>query len=74
MNHWRNKDSNREELFATTDEPIHTVNPATGLPMLNDCVDVAGNPFGIDNSHNTFESPCDSSVTWDPPPEMPSCD
>ena len=28
--------------------PAHAFNPATGLPMLNDFVDVAGNPLGVD--------------------------
>lgn len=26
------------------------MNPATGLPMLDDCVDVMGNPYGFDNT------------------------
>ena len=27
-------------------QPLHSVNPANGLPMANDAVDVVGNPFG----------------------------
>ena len=27
---------------------FHSVNPANGLPMLDDTIDVAGNPFGTD--------------------------
>jgi hypothetical protein len=26
------------------------LNPATGMPMLDDCVDVMGNPYGFDNT------------------------
>ncbi|GAB3645078.1 hypothetical protein [Ramlibacter alkalitolerans] len=33
---------------SSTATPLHLVNPATGLPMLNDFVDVRGNPFGSD--------------------------
>ena len=40
------------------------VNPANGLPMLDDCIDIHGNPYGTDFSdsdsfhcgHNSFDS------------------
>ncbi|WP_176043642.1 hypothetical protein [Burkholderia vietnamiensis] len=40
----------------------HTpINPATGLPMIDDagCVDVGGNPYGtsIHTHHNPWSSP-----------------
>lgn len=37
------------------------INPATGLPMLDSCIDVAGNPYGIDNSNtgSMTDSFCD---------------
>lgn len=28
---------------------IHYVNPANGLPMLDDCIDILGNPYGTDS-------------------------
>ena len=34
-----------------------TINPATGLPMLDGCnVDIAGNPFGVDLHGTTHDS------------------
>ena len=38
--------------------PHFMVNPASGLPMIDDILDVAGNTFGNDNSHQ-FDSSCD---------------
>ena len=40
------------EGVACTSEatPAAMVNPANGLPMLDDCIDVAGNPYGMDAS------------------------
>lgn len=36
------------------------VNPATGMPMINDAIDAGGNPFGTDlsdigSSHDLFQ-------------------
>lgn len=33
----------------------HGVNPASGLPMLDSVIDVAGNVFGSDSTHSLFE-------------------
>lgn len=44
-----------------------TINPATGLPMVNGMggVDVAGNPYGVDNSHHdSFGSSFDSGSSF----------
>lgn len=47
-----------------------TVNPATGLPMVNGCggVDAGRNPFGLGNHHDYTWSSCtdssDSSSSW----------
>lgn len=43
--------------LSATGAPV--VNPATGLPMLDDCtggVDVGGSPYGTDNHHGTMDS------------------
>lgn len=39
---------NNDEHFY--DDCSHGVNPANGLPMLDDCIDIHGNPYGTDNS------------------------
>lgn len=45
MNHWY------EEIGMGCDpDDSRGVNPATGLPMINDAIDVGGNPFGTDLS------------------------
>jgi hypothetical protein len=44
---------------------MHPVNPATGLPMLDDDfggVDVGGSPFGTDVHHHPWSASC---PTWD---------
>lgn len=50
---WPSDDSGiaTDDLFsaATDDDSSGMVNPATGLPMLNSCVDVGGNTFGCSN-------------------------
>lgn len=38
------------------DNPWMTVNPASGLPMMDSFIDVAGNPFGVDLSSDTSHS------------------
>lgn len=38
--------------------PTHVINPASGLPMVDDCTDVAGNIFGTD------------AQVWDSHPDM----
>lgn len=35
-------------------DDLHGVNPATGLPMINDAIDAGGNPFGSDLSDHDF--------------------
>ncbi|MBE3868095.1 hypothetical protein HJ160_02800 [Vibrio parahaemolyticus] len=42
-------------------EPINGINPASGLPMINDCMDVGGNMFGTDSTDITFDDPFSSS-------------
>lgn len=44
-----------------------TINPATGLPMVNGMsgVDIAGNPYGVDNTHHdSFGSNFDSGSSF----------
>ncbi|WP_218422410.1 hypothetical protein [Stutzerimonas stutzeri] len=38
------------DLFASNFEPMDTmwVNPANGMPMMDGCFDVMGNPYGMD--------------------------
>ena len=58
-------------LFGTNDNSsadfnyttsITTINPANGLPMINDtCIDIAGNTYGTDSSSWSSSSICDSS-------------
>ncbi len=63
---------NIDSSFNNACDNGHTVNPATGLPMVNGCsgVDVGGNPFGVDNHHDhTWVSSSsadfsDSSSSW----------
>ncbi|EPS3429161.1 TPA: hypothetical protein ACPHTU_000905 [Vibrio alginolyticus] len=42
-------------------EPINSINPASGLTMVNDCMDVGGNMFGTDSTDITFDEPFSSS-------------
>ncbi|WP_313238915.1 MULTISPECIES: hypothetical protein [Stutzerimonas] len=35
------------EMFPIFDEPTTTINPATGLLMVDEFIDVGGNPFGF---------------------------
>ena len=48
--------------FNSADFYDYDVNPATGLPMLDGAIDIAGNPMGIDLS-NSFE--IDNSFDFD---------
>ena len=41
----------RDHVFSSTDQSL-SVNPATGLPLLDGAVDVGGNPFGIIRHRN----------------------
>lgn len=36
--------------------PVHVINPVSGLPMVDDCIDVAGNVFGTDAQECGFHS------------------
>lgn len=51
---WQNDDSGiaTDDLFSsmTDDDSSGMINPATGLPMLNSCIDVGGNAFGCSNA------------------------
>lgn len=54
----------------TADVPMTFVNPATGLPMIDDGmggVDVGGSPFGMDVHSNISDSFTDSmgSTPWE---------
>jgi hypothetical protein len=37
--------------FGDFDSHDPSVNPGSGLPMMNSCFDVAGNPFGSGSDH-----------------------
>ncbi|MDB5823908.1 MAG: hypothetical protein JWR21_2612 [Herminiimonas sp.] len=52
--------------------PHFMFNPASGLPMINDILDVAGNTFGTDSSHQ-FDS-CHHSDAWNNVDSFSSCD
>lgn len=41
---------------SSSSSPIHGVNFATGLPMLDDAVDVCGNLYGMDLSSQAHDS------------------
>lgn len=50
---------------------VTRINPATGLPMVNGGLDIAGNPFGVNNSdwhrHNhQYNSNSSFSGSYDP--------
>ncbi len=54
-------DSFDDDFWDTTSplfdhSPSCGTNPASGLPMLNDCIDVGGNPFGCSSSFDSFDS------------------
>lgn len=44
------------ETFAPESPPL--INPANGLPMLDDCIDIAGNQFGFDGSDQAVDQDC----------------
>lgn len=51
-------------IAAIDDEPMMQINPATGLPMLNNCVDVGGNLFGCsDDWTDNFSDNYDDSFS-----------
>lgn len=35
------------------------MNPATGLPMMDDCFDITGSPYGFDNTSDFFSADMD---------------
>ncbi len=47
-----------------TDSDTLSINPGSGLPMLNSCVDVAGNAFGYGNDSIGGSSLFDSSSSF----------
>jgi hypothetical protein len=52
------------------DDDCPSINPATGLPMLNCTVDIEGNAYGMDNNdsafdHNTWDDDVSSSFSDD---------
>lgn len=53
-----------DDIFSSA--PTHSVNPASGLPMINDCVDVGGNMFGTDTMGSTFDDSFNSSSIGSP--------
>jgi len=48
------------------DSVITFVNPASGLPMINESFDMNGNPLGFDNSFNDDSYRIDNSFSDDP--------
>lgn len=60
--------------FFSSNSSRHTadVNPASGLPMINESIDVMGNPFGMDfhNEMTHFDS-ADSILGVNPPSGLP---
>ena len=54
FSHW----FKRDDISTPTYESTININPATGYPMLNDCIDIAGNPYGT--SDDAFMSSSDS--------------
>lgn len=61
FHHW----FKRDEPSTSTYEPTININPATGYPMLNDCIDIAGNPYGTgdDAFMTSSDSFCDTSCS-----------
>lgn len=57
----------QESTLGTTNSCCCDVNPATGLPMINECggVDVAGNPYGVNLDHNDHWPSCDTGTSMD---------
>jgi hypothetical protein len=51
------------------DDNSHSVNPATGLPMMDNIVDTMGNPLGIDLNHHddyvSISDDCNSASIFD---------
>lgn len=46
-----------ENLFSDTESHVNDINPANGLPMIDDSIDVNGNPFGTDfNDQSSFDN------------------
>ena len=50
-----------------SDDAVCTINPATGLPMIDDCggIDMGGSPFGMDIHHDDLESSINSGLRDD---------
>lgn len=53
-----------DDIFSSA--PSHSVNPASGLPMINDCIDVGGNIFGTDTMGSAFNDSFNSSSIGSP--------
>ncbi len=45
------------------DDPIPLINPGSGLPMTDDCFDIAGNPFGCGDMSHPWQA--DPGWHWD---------
>lgn len=48
-----------DDVFSSA--PTHSINPASGLMMVNDCIDIGGNMFGTNSMDSTFDDPLSSS-------------
>lgn len=46
--------------FFSFSTPLTDVNPANGLPMINDAIDIEGNPFGFDSEDGWATSAIES--------------
>ena len=60
FHHWF---KHEDTSISIHEEPLTNINPATGYPMLNDCIDIAGNPYGMsdDDFLTSNDSFCDMS-------------
>jgi len=62
---WLFGETNEGATSFEASEPIHMVNPANGLPMQNDAIDIAGNLFGTDAyDHSHQDMQYDGSSDW----------
>ena len=52
-----------------SDDDFYSINPANGLPMLNDMIDIQGNPFGSSSDdytdHSTAFDDCTTDTSFD---------
>lgn len=52
-------------IFGLKNDTSNDINPANGLPMLNDSIDIEGNPYGTDLSHDHFHDSSSSMFNDD---------